>query len=242
MTSRVPLRTRLGIGEVLAELRAEFPDVSISKIRFLEAEGLVQPERTPAGYRKFSRTDVERLRYVLTAQRDHYRPLKVIKDDLDAIDRGLQPAAGVGRPHVPDAVLYGGEPPADSWNGDGAPLRLSRSELLEAAGISPELLDKIEGFGLIGPGSDSGHYDADALVVAKTVGEMAAFGLEPRHLRAFKTAAEREVSLVGQVVTPLRRQRDAAARARAEDAVTQLAAASVRLHARLVRIGLRSVL
>ena len=241
MTRRVPLRTRLGIGEVLAELRAEFPDVSISKIRFLEAEGLVQPERTPAGYRKFSRTDVERLRYVLTAQRDHYLPLKVIKDDLDAIERGLQPAAGVGRPRVPDTVLYGGKPPADAWNGDGAPLRLSRSELVKAAGISTELLDQIEGFGLIWP-ADTGHYDADALVVAKTVGEMAAFGLEPRHLRAFKTAADREVGLVDQVVTPLLRQRDAAARARAEDAVTQLAEASVRLHARLVRIGLRSVL
>ena len=190
MTRRVPLRTRLGIGEVLAELRAEFPDVSISKIRFLEAEGLVQPERTPAGYRKFSRTDVERLRYVLTAQRDHYLPLRVIKDDLDAIDRGLQPAAGVGRPRVPDAVLYGGEPPGDAWNADGAPLRLSRSELVKAAGISTELLDQIEGFGLIWP-EDTGHYDADALVVAKTVGEMAAFGLEPRHLRGFKTAADR---------------------------------------------------
>ena len=237
----MPLRTRLGIGEVLAELRVEFPDVTISKIRFLEAEGLVEPERTAAGYRKFSRSDVERLRYVLTAQRDRYLPLKVIKEDLDAMDRGLEPAEGSGAPRVPAAVLAGnGLPSGSTWLSDGPTLRLSRDELIDAAAISAELLDKIEGFGLVRPRAAGEHYDADALVVATMVGELAAFGLEPRHLRVFKTAADRELGLVEQVVAPLRRQRDAAATSRADEVVAQLAAAAVRLHAALVRIGLRS--
>ena len=241
MTSSAPLRTRLGIGEVLAELRAEFPDVTISKIRFLEAEGLVEPERTSAGYRKFSRGDVERLRYVLTAQRDRYLPLKVIKDDLDAMDRGLEPSGGAGAPRVPTAVLAGdGLPTGAGWLTDGPTLRLSREELIGAARISADLLDKIEGFKLVRARPNGEHYDADALVVASMVGELAAFGLEPRHLRVFKTAAEREAGLVEQVVTPLRRQRDAEAMARADEVVAQLAAAAVRLHAALVRIGLRS--
>lgn len=236
----MPLRTRLGIGEVLAELRAEFPDVTISKIRFLEAEGLVEPERTSAGYRKFSRSDVDRLRYVLTAQRDRYLPLKVIKDDLDAMDRGLEPAEGTGAPRVPAVLAGDGLPTGAGWLTDGPTLRLSREELIGAARISGDLLDKIEGFGLVRARPDGEYYDADALVVASMVGELAAFGLEPRHLRVFKTAAERETGLVEQVVAPLRRQRDAEAMAQADEVVAQLAAAAVRLHAALVRIGLRS--
>jgi DNA-binding transcriptional MerR regulator len=232
----------MSIGEVLSLLRADFPDISISKIRFLEAEGLVEPERTPSGYRKFSHQDVERLRYVLTCQREHYLPLKVIKEHLDAIDRGLEPPPinGVG-PQVPRVVLAGdGLPSADTFATDSSELRLSRKELLAGAEIEEPLLEQLETFGLVRPRSGSKHYDRDALVVAKTAGELAAFGLEPRHLRAFKTAADREVGLVEQVVSPMRRSRDAGAKARAEDAIGQLAALSVRLHATLVRAALRS--
>src|SRR5436309_10001691 len=102
----VPSRAFMSIGEVLASLRAEYPDVTISKIRFLEAEGLIEPERTPSGYRKFSREDVARLRYVLSAQRDQYLPLRVIKAHLEAIDRGLEPPDSPGAgPQVPRALV-----------------------------------------------------------------------------------------------------------------------------------------
>jgi DNA-binding transcriptional MerR regulator len=239
----------MSIGEVLSHLRADFADVTISKIRFLEAEGLVEPERTPAGYRKFTPADVERLRYVLSAQRDHYLPLRVIKDHLDALDRGLAHPAGADtdRPVAPRAPRLGSAgppavalPDADTFARDGTELRLSRQELLTGADIDPEVLDAIESFGLLRPSHGGTHYDANALVVARTVAAMSGFGIEPRHLRAFKTAADREVGLVEQVITPLLRQRNPAARARAEEVSRELAALSVALHAALVRAALPS--
>jgi DNA-binding transcriptional MerR regulator len=239
-------RARLSIGEVLAQLRSDFPGLNISKIRFLESEGLIEPERTPSGYRKFSDHDVERLRYVLTCQRERYLPLKVIKEHLDAIDRGLEPPDydGVSAPQVPRVVLDGDGYPAPESFADGperAVLRLSRTELLTAAEIEDPLLEQLETFGLVRrTGSGSAPYDGDALVVARTAGELAAFGLEPRHLRVFRTAADREVGLVEQVVTPMRRGRDAAAAARADEAVSAMAALFVRLHATLVKSALRS--
>jgi DNA-binding transcriptional MerR regulator len=232
----------MSIGEVLSLLRGDFPEVSISKIRFLEAEGLIEPERTPSGYRKFSHRDVERLRYVLSSQREHYLPLKVIKDHLDAMDRGLEPPAVPGTgPQVPRVVLAGdGYPGADHFAADATELRLSRAELLHAAGIDDDLLDRLEAFGLVKPRTGSSHYDGDSLVIAKTAGELAGFGLEPRHLRAFKTAADREVGLIEQVISPMQRAHDSAAKARADDAINEMAALSVRLHAALVKSGLRS--
>ncbi len=232
----------MSIGEVLSLLRSDFPEVSISKIRFLEAEGLIEPERTPSGYRKFSHRDVERLRYVLTSQREHYLPLKVIKEHLDAIDRGLEPPPVTGSgPQVPRVVLAGdGYPSPDSFSTEASELRLSRAELLAAAEIDDQLLEQLETFGLVKPRQAGSHYDGDALVIAKTAGELAAFGVEPRHLRSFKTAADREVGLVEQVVSPMQRARDASAKARAEDTIKQMAALSVRLHATLVKSGLRS--
>lgn len=236
-------RSRMSIGEVLSLLRPEFPEISISKIRFLETEGLIEPERTPSGYRKFSHRDVERLRYVLTSQREHYLPLKVIKEHLDAIDRGLEPppAAG-GGPQVPRVVLAGdGYPTGESFAVETSELRLSRAELLSAAEIDEKLLEQLETYGLVRPRPGTIHFDGDALVIAKTAAGLASFGLEPRHLRAFKNAADREVGLVEQVVSPLQRGRDAGAKARAEDAVREMAALSVRLHATLVKSGLRTV-
>jgi DNA-binding transcriptional MerR regulator len=231
----------MSIGEVLSQLRPEFADVTISKIRFLESEGLIEPERTSSGYRKFSRDDVARLRYVLAAQRDRYLPLKVIKDHLEAIDRGLEPPdLPGGGPKVPMAlVATDGYPAAEDFAPHASEVRLSRTELLDAAGLDPAQLEELEKYGLIAPRQGSTHYDGDALVVAKTVAEMARFGIEPRHLRPYRTAAEREIGLFEQVVTPLVRQRGPEARARAEEVVRELAALSVRLHAGLVKTGLQ---
>ena len=236
----VPTRAFMSIGEVLGQLRPDFPDITISKIRFLEAEGLVEPERTASGYRKFSREDLSRLRYVLSAQRDHYLPLRVIKEHLDAIDRGLEPPAlgGTG-PKVPRALVAAeGLPDAAAFLPDVSEIRLSRTELLSAAGLQPAQLDQLEQYGLVAARPGTGHFDSDDLVVAQTARELADFGFEPRHLRAFKTAADREVGLVQQVVAPMARGRDAGARGRAEDATTEIAALSVRLHATLVKVGL----
>jgi DNA-binding transcriptional MerR regulator len=230
----------MSIGEVLGQLRAEFPDVTISKIRFLEAEGLVEPQRTASGYRKFSRDDVGRLRYVLAAQRDNYLPLRVIKAHLDAIDRGLDPPVSPqGGPQVPRGLVdVDGLPGPDDFVPEASELRLSREELIEAAGLQPDQLSAIEGYGLL-DARPGGYYDGDALVIAKTVSAMAAYGLEPRHLRAFRSAADREVGLVEQVVSPLVRQRNPEARGRADEVARELASLSVRLHATLVRSGLR---
>ena len=236
----LPSRAFMSIGEVLGQLRPDFPDITISKIRFLEDEGLVKPERTSSGYRKFSREDVGRLRYVLTAQRDQYLPLRVIKEHLDALDRGLEPPSlGAGGPRAPRALVAAeGLPGADHFRPDVSEVRLSRGELLEAAGLAPEQLDQLEQYGLLGPRPGGSHYDGDALVVAKTVSEMARFGIEARHLRPFKAAADREIGLLEQVVTPLVRQRNPEARARADEVVRELAALSVKLHSTLVRQGL----
>ncbi len=234
-------RSRMNIGEVLDRLRPDFPGITIPKIRFLEDKGLIKPERTPAGYRKFSGQDVERLRYILLMQRDHYLPLKVIGEHLDAIDRGLEPPPiDAVVPTVPSVALAadGLPSPASFTRRDN--VRLSRRELIKIAEISEELLDQLEQYALIKPRPGTGHYDTDALVVAKTARELADFGFEPRHLRAFKTSADREVGLVEQIVAPHKRSRDAAAQGRADEVVSEIAALSVRLHATLVKIGLRS--
>jgi len=230
----------MNIGQVLELLRAEHPTISIPKIRFLEEQGLVSPERTPAGYRKYSHADVERLRYVLVLQRDHHQPHKRIAEILDAIDRGLEPPPLVSlTPTVPEVTLSpDGMPSPESFRRHDD-LRLSRKEVLKIAEIPEGLLAELEEFGLVTPRPGTGHYDTDALVVCSTAKELAEFGLEPRHLRAFKAAADREVGLVEQVVAPQRRATDAAVRARTEDTVAHLAALSLRLHATLVKSGLK---
>ena len=230
----VPARAYLSIGEVLSKLRGEFSDITISKIRFLESEGLIEPQRTPSGYRKFTNADLDRLRFVLLAQRDQYLPLKVIKDNLDAIDRGLSPAKSSNsiapRLATQDGVLAG-----DVF-GARNDLRLTRNELLAVSNLIDEQLTEIESYGLI---SIRGrHYDNDALDVAKTVAEISAFGIGARHLRAFKSAADREIGLVEQVTTPLLRQKSSDAKARAEEVERELVTLSIRLHAALVRAGL----
>jgi DNA-binding transcriptional MerR regulator len=240
MTSALPARSLMGIGDVLSALRRDFPDVTISKIRFLESEGLVEPARTPSGYRKFSAADLDRLRYVLSAQRDQYLPLRVIKANLEALDRGLSVTAPTGGA----APSWPGVDPAVGWSVPGADdseARLSRSELLHAAGIDADLLTQLEDHGLVSPRPGTAHYDNDAVLIARTVGEMRAYGLEPRHLRAFRTTVDRATGLVEQVVTPLLRQNDPQARSRAAEVAREMGALAVRLHVVLLRSALRGV-
>jgi DNA-binding transcriptional MerR regulator len=194
----------VGMGQVLAALRPQFPDVSPSKIRFLEAEGLIAPHRAESGYRRFAVADIERLRYILTAQRDEYLPLRVIKERLEAMGSVA-----------------------------AAPAAMTRSELLEAAGADEELLAELEAYGLV---RRARQYGLDALSVARCAVALREYGIQPRHLRAVKSAADREVSLVEQVVAPLARQRASREPAlRTGRAVASLVAA---LHASLVDTGL----
>ncbi|MFI5834088.1 MerR family transcriptional regulator [Micromonospora sp. NPDC051300] len=231
----------MSIGEVLAQLRAEFPDVTISKLRFLEAEGLVEPQRTPAGYRKYGWDDVARLRFVLTAQRDQYLPLRVIREQLAEWDSSDAPS-GRSRPNLV-AVGPGGEVPGrESADSVGSPeVRLGRSELLSRSGVDESTLVELERLGVL-VSDPPGWYDGDALIIASAVAGLAAYGFQPRHLRAYRSAADREVGLFAQLVAPLARQSDPAARGRAAETARELMALSQQLHAALVRVGLRSTL
>ncbi|MEU9784574.1 MerR family transcriptional regulator [Streptomyces phaeochromogenes] len=219
----------MSIGTVLNVLRDEFPEVTISKIRFLESEGLIEPQRTPSGYRKFSPGDVERLGHVLRMQRDHYLPLKVIREHLDAVERGeALPLPSVGRQRDGE-VLCESEGPTVA--------RIGRAELLAAVEIGEQELEEWESYGLITP-LPEGVYDAEAVTVAGLVVELGRFGIEPRHLRAVKAAADREAGLVDQVVAPLRRHRNPQTRAHAEAQTKELAGLAVKLHAALVQSAL----
>ncbi|WP_395359596.1 MerR family transcriptional regulator [Streptomyces sp. YH02] len=222
----------VSIGTVLNQLRDEFPEVTISKIRFLEAEGLVEPRRTASGYRKFSPQDVERLAQILRMQRDHYLPLKVIREHLDALARGEQiklPTPGRRRDLLEGAWEQDAEPPTAA--------RLGRAELLAAAEVTEAELLEWESYGLISE-TDGGGYEPETVTVARLVADLGRFGLEPRHLRAVKAAADREAGLIEQVVAPLRRHRNPQTRAHAEATAQELAAQSVRLHAALVQTAL----
>jgi DNA-binding transcriptional MerR regulator len=221
----------LSIGAVLQQLRGEFPEITISKIRFLEAEGLVEPRRTPSGYRKFTVEDVERLACVLRMQRDHYLPLKVIREHLDALARGEQ--VSLPAPGRPRELLPEGMPDA----GPSVPARIGRPELLATAGAEEADLAEWESYGLITPDGD-GTYQVEAVAVARLLADLDRFGLQPRHLRVMKAAADRETDLVERVVAPLRRHRNPQTRHRAAATARELASLSVRLHAALVQAAL----
>ncbi|MBL1074037.1 MerR family transcriptional regulator [Nocardia sp. 2] len=259
----------MSIGSVLDLLRPDFPDITISKIRFLESEGLISPERTPSGYRRFHVGDVERLRFVLTAQRDQYLPLKVIKEQLEAIDSGAatlgvreaRARAGVGGDgsHAGNGAAAQGNTMAP--NGDGRlrrlgvvpgevspeelrfdhEIRITRADLLDQAGIDEKFLTELIRANLITPGA-AGFFDADAVTLARTAKALSEFGLEARHLRAFKLAADREAAMVAQIAAPIAKSRDADARARAEETVRELAALSLTLHTCLVKTSVRASL
>lgn len=238
MTQPVPELSRLGIGKVLDELRPEFPDLTITKIRYLEREGLLEPERTASGYRKFSFSDVERLRFILRQQRDRFWPLNHIRQVLDDMDHGRVPDTELPGVRVPELVLAEDSlPTPQTFAGPRSQVRLSRDDLIEKAEIDEATLEAIEEFGLIVRRSPSAFYDGDDLHVAVLVGRFAELGLEPRHLKMFVAAADREVALFDQVVTPRSRSLDTEA---ADRAVASLASLSVGLHTVLVRRRLRS--
>jgi DNA-binding transcriptional MerR regulator len=220
----------MSIGEVLAHLRTEFPDTTISKLRFLEAEGLVDPQRTASGYRKYSWADVSRLRFVLTAQRDQYLPLRVIREQLDRL------AAEPPTANRPTLVAVGAEKAADPTE-----TRVRREDVIERTGVTPGLLDDLEQIGLV-TAKPPGWYDGDAVIIVEAVVGLTRYGLETRHLRAFRAASDREVGLFTQLLAPLVRQSDPAARARAAETARELQALSQRLRAALVRAGLRGEL
>jgi uncharacterized protein len=217
-----PARGQFGIGEVLEQLRPEFPDISTSKIRFLEAKGLIEPARSQSGYRRFSAEDIDRLRYILTVQRDSYLPLQVIRERLEdsGADGGNQAGSGPGAGDGP------GRTPAD----------MSRRQLLEAAGIDDAELTELEDYGLIR--RVGRQYGRDALAVARAVAALRQYGVQARHLRAVKAAADREANLVEQVVAPQLRQRGAGARDAAARTAWQVADLTLRLHATLVESAL----
>ena len=213
-------RAYLGIGEVLVELRAEFPDVSVSKIRFLESEGLVSPARSPSGYRRFGPADVEQLRYILTAQRDEYLPLRVIKERLEQ----RHATAGSG------GDVRGQDAPAVRTE------MLGRRELIDAAGIDEQLLAELETHGLV---KRAGRlYGQDAVDIAATVAALTGYGVQARNLRIVGTAADRDLSLIEQLVGPVLRQRDPSARQTAGQTAAQVAALLLRLHRSLLDAGL----
>lgn len=241
--------TTLTIGEVLNRLKGEFEDITISKIRFLEAEGLISPDRTESGYRKFTPDDIERLRYVLRAQRDRYLPLKVIKDELARLDAGLPvdaPAAGAGNGDRPGAgdggAVVGTEPDSDQPRllaPAPTDVQLSKAELAAASGLDDADLAALRDHGMLGDGP---NYDADDLTVAKLAAALLRSGLEVRHLRMYRQFAEREADLAEAMVAPLLRQRNPASRKAAVDHAEHLAMVGGQLHRVLLAKQLRDVL
>lgn len=236
-----PALAGMSIGAVLDLLRPDFPDVTISKIRFLEAEGLVTPERSGSGYRRFTAYDCARLRFILTAQRDHYLPLKVIKAQLDALPDGELPQ--VGSPYaVPRLVRE-----SDAGSADGADavpptqVRLSREDLLARSGVGEELITALCKAGVIttGPG---GLFDEYSVVIAQCARALGEYGVEPRHLRAFRSAADRQSDLIAQIAGPVGKASKTGARDRADDLAREVAALAITLHTSLIKSAVRDVL
>jgi DNA-binding transcriptional MerR regulator len=242
------------IGEVLNQLRDEFDDITISKIRFLESEGLISPDRTESGYRKFTPADIDRLRYVLRAQRDRYLPLKVIREELDRRDVGLAPlppeatttppgtGAGSAVPPPPGAssaaVAAPAPPislPSHAVTGDA---ELDTEGLAAAADVEvADVAGLVEHGLLAGP-----PYDSEAVEIATMAGRLLGGGLEVRHLRMYRQFAERELALAEQLVGHLLRQRNPDSRTRAGEQVDLLADAGAALHRALLVQRLRALL
>jgi DNA-binding transcriptional MerR regulator len=231
----MPTRNYQSIGEVLVSVKTEFPDITISKIRFLESEGLIEPERTPSGYRKFYDKDVERLKSILRMQRDEYLPLKVIKERL------LQQEARDGQA----GIATEGEPadvgPAEELAEPPTGLQMSIEEMSAATGVERERIRELESFGLVcSHGPDAArYYDGDDYIVLSIVKDLFRFGVEPRHLTMYKHFAERESAFFESIVMPQLRQRNPDARRSAATSLTELAKASRKLKQALLRTNLR---
>jgi DNA-binding transcriptional MerR regulator len=194
----------LSIGEVINELRDEFPDVSVSKIRFLESQGLVDPHRTSSGYRQFGTDEMARIRFILQQQRDHFLPLKVIKSKLTLWERGED--AATASEHS-DAIEPTGEP-------------LTREDLLKRSNLDETQLDQLIDARIINPIDGSDVFPPETGVIGSEARRLLELGLEPRHLRAVKLAVERESELLRQLVDPLTRANNAEAQERARDVLT----------------------
>jgi len=220
----------LTIGEVLNQVVSEFDDISISKIRFLEAEGLIVPSRTKSGYRKFSSSDVDKLRYILRMQRDHYLPLKVIKEHIEAIDRGLKPEIDdIEKPKVPSALVDLNQLGIKKSN-----IRVTREELIANTSITDQDLKESEDYGLIKVLADKRHYDDIAVKTARVIAALSGFGLEPRHLKFLKSGSDRESSLIKQVASPMSRSKRPDAGEQALEMMREISNLTNQLHFILV--------
>jgi DNA-binding transcriptional MerR regulator len=253
----------MSIGEVLGVLQPDFPDVTVSKIRFLESEGLIDPERTASGYRKFYQRDLDRLRFILTLQRDSYLPLKVIRERLAQFDAGLvtsatatgngngdtaarEPGAGAGDP-VPPTTARSPRPEVevDEDLAEAATaLHLSETDLAAAAGLEPNQVATLREFGVIKAHRMNGdsYYDQDDLIVGKIARDFLQFGIEARHLKMFRQFAEREAALFEQIVLPALRNRSPETRKQATQSLSELARLSKKLRHAFLRQNLRAYL
>ena len=255
-------RPFLSIGEVLDLLKVDFPDVTISKIRFLESQGLVDPERTPSGYRKFYDGDVERLRWILRQQREHFLPLKVIKDRLERDGEGALEDLGPIEDQAAEPLPFdgppvgGGAPPvarqasspqapsanrSDTLTSGLSSATFNREELAGASGCDERALAELERYGLLAGKSVGGttYFDEESLIVARLAAAFARHGVEARHLRMYKTAAEREAGFFEQVVLPMVKQRDPEARSRSLEALADLVKLGEGMRGSILRQALR---
>ncbi|WP_203566537.1 transcriptional regulator FtsR [Aestuariimicrobium ganziense] len=229
-----PMRS---IGQVLAVLKAEFPDISISKIRFLESEGLLSPERAPSGYRRYASGDIERLTYILRVQRDQYLPLKVIREHLEVMDAGGEPPSSE-QPPVPPVATTDDEVVPAARGGERIPkrpLRMSRRELLTVSGLSEGVLVELERQQLVFPRRGTNWYGREALTICVVARKLQAYGMDSRHLRVVKQSAEREAGLVEQAIAPYLRRRGAASEAAAEVTTLVLHAHAAMMHTMIER-------
>ena len=230
-------RNYRSIGEVLVNVKTEFPDITISKIRFLESEGLITPERTPSGYRKFYAEDVERLKSILRLQRDEYLPLKVIKERLLQADNGEQEPAQTLEQAAAGADPDGGEELAEAPTG----LQMSLEEMAAATGVDRDRIKELETFGIVcSHGPEGGtYYDGDDYVTLSIVKDFLRFGIEPRHLTMYKHFADRESAFFEALVAPTLRQKNPDARRAATQTLGELTATSRKFKQALLRTNLR---
>jgi DNA-binding transcriptional MerR regulator len=230
-------RNYQSIGEVLVSVKTEFPDITISKIRFLEAEGLIEPERTPSGYRKFYAQDVDRLKSILRMQRDEYLPLKVIKERLLQQD---------GDGDESDVVAEGdgseeGASPVEEIAEAPTGLQMSLEEMATATGIERDRIKELESFGIVRSHGPEGarYYDGDDFIVLSIVKDFFRYGIEARHLTMYKHFADRESSFFDQIVAPTLRQKNPDARRTAAQTLANLSATSRKFKQALLRTNLR---
>ena len=191
------------IGRVLEMIRGEFPDISVSKLRYLETEGLISPDRQqPSGYRRFSQDDVDRLLYVLRAQRDRYLPLKVIREELEAIDRGEEPASLTQAPAEDPPP----EKPATSPKPTASPGLMTRRQVLLESGLGEASLIQLERLRVIQPRRGSQLYGREAVAIATAAKQLAGYGVDLRQMRVLQQAATLEAAIVEQALEPYRRR------------------------------------